>query len=164
MVLLILTKLIISILVSLFTLHSFLILLIQFETVSLTWTKPSILGILPSRRRAHTTILHGNHLILFGGGNGVNALNDVHTLNVSKLDKLEWSELEVGGKKPIARGYHTMDLVGNKCLVFGGSDGAECFADVHVLDLGMSDSFLLLARREANDFSHVRRNFNVVRN
>lgn len=30
-----------------------------------------------------------------------------------------------------------MDLIGNKCLVFGGSDGAECFADVHILDLGM---------------------------
>lgn len=30
----------------------------------------------------------------------------------------------------------TMNLLGNRAIVFGGSDGSECFSDVFVLDLG----------------------------
>ncbi|ORY92943.1 hypothetical protein BCR35DRAFT_349243, partial [Leucosporidium creatinivorum] len=106
-----------------------------FDTLSHTWTKPTILGVPPSRRRAHTSVLYGHLLLIFGGGNGANALNDVHSLDVSNLEKLEWKEVKTRGRKPIARGYHSMNLVGSKAVVFGGSDGTECFSDVFVLDL-----------------------------
>ena len=29
----------------------------------------------------------------------------------------------------------TMNLIGDRAVVFGGSDGAECFSDVFILDL-----------------------------
>lgn len=29
-----------------------------------------------------------------------------------------------------------MNLLGDRAIVFGGSDGSECFSDVFVLDLG----------------------------
>lgn len=106
-----------------------------FDTVSLTWCKPTIFGTPPTRRRAHTAVLYDHKIIVFGGGNGSNALNDVHALDVSDLRHLEWRLVETHGKKPIARGYHSMNLVGSKCVVFGGSDGTECFSDVHILDL-----------------------------
>jgi hypothetical protein len=65
------------------------------------------------------------------------ALSDLHSLDVSDLDELKWSgELETTGKRPIGRGYHSFNLVGSKAVLVGGSDGIQCFSDVHILDLG----------------------------
>ena len=67
---------------------------------------------------------------------------------------MSWRRLETRGRRPVARGYHSMDLVGTKAIVFGGSDGTECFSDVWVLDLGelrlhnFVDSRLTLLRPE----------------
>lgn len=36
---------------------------------------------------------------------------------------------------PSKKGYHTANLIGDKMVVFGGSDGHASFADVHVLNL-----------------------------
>jgi N-acetylneuraminic acid mutarotase len=37
--------------------------------------------------------------------------------------------------RPKARGYHTANMVGSKLIIFGGSDGGECFNDVWVYDV-----------------------------
>ena len=52
-----------------------------------------------------------------------------------------WSECKTTGSKgdsvPGPRGYHTATLLeNNRILVFGGSDGQECFSDLHILDTG----------------------------
>ncbi|KNE91960.1 hypothetical protein PSTG_14631 [Puccinia striiformis f. sp. tritici PST-78] len=109
--------------------------LYYLDTISLTWTKPRVKGILPSTRRAHATVLYGTQLIIFGGGNGSRALNDVHALDLSDLSNLEWRELAINGQSPLNRGYHSANLVGSKCIIFGGSDGGECFSDIYILDL-----------------------------
>ncbi|EFP93285.2 uncharacterized protein PGTG_19332 [Puccinia graminis f. sp. tritici CRL 75-36-700-3] len=109
--------------------------LYYLDTISLTWTKPKVKGILPSTRRAHATVLYGTQLIIFGGGNGSRALNDVHALDLSDLTNLEWRELAIKGRSPLNRGYHSANLVGSKCIIFGGSDGGECFSDIFILDL-----------------------------
>lgn len=85
--------------------------------------------------------MYRGKIILFGGGNGAHALNDVFRLDVSDpgAKSLVWEKVRTrgreGGGVPIARGYHSMNLVGDKAVVFGGSDGTECFSDVWVLDL-----------------------------
>jgi hypothetical protein len=71
-------------------------------------------------------------MYIFGGGDGARALNDVCALN---LKTMCWSVLETTGPKPVARGYHSGTLVGSKLIIFGGSDGHECFGDIHVFDL-----------------------------
>ena len=38
-------------------------------------------------------------------------------------------------QRPTARGYHTANMVGSKLIVYGGSDGQECFRDVWVFDV-----------------------------
>ncbi|KAF3921094.1 hypothetical protein AA313_de0207624 [Arthrobotrys entomopaga] len=40
--------------------------------------------------------------------------------------------------KPTARGYHTANMVQNKIIIFGGSDGVDCFKDVWVFDVDTS--------------------------
>ncbi|KAI8366057.1 uncharacterized protein BYT42DRAFT_595979 [Radiomyces spectabilis] len=105
------------------------------NTETLTWSKPPVEGLPPSPRRAHTTCLWNDKIIVVGGGDGARALADVHMLDLSDPKKLRWSELHPSGTPPIARGYHTSNLVKNKLVVYGGSDGHECFSDVHILDL-----------------------------
>ncbi|ORY93052.1 hypothetical protein BCR43DRAFT_444305 [Syncephalastrum racemosum] len=102
---------------------------------TLTWSKPITEGIPPSPRRAHATCLWNDKIIVVGGGDGARALADVHLLDISDPMRPRWSQIKPSGTPPIARGYHTANLVKDKLIVFGGSDGHECFSDVHVLDL-----------------------------
>ncbi len=90
---------------------------------------------LPPPRRAHTTIPYRNFLVVFGGGNGQAALNDVWALDVSDPDRLTWHEWRTKGDIPQKKGYHTANLIGDRMIVFGGSDGHASFADVHILNL-----------------------------
>ncbi|KAI8886897.1 galactose oxidase [Backusella circina FSU 941] len=100
---------------------------------TLTWSKPDIDPLTrPSKRRAHTSCLWQDKIIVLGGGDGARALDDVHMLDINTL---KWEKLETSGAPPPARGYHTSNLVKDKLVVFGGSDGHDCFEDVHVLDL-----------------------------
>lgn len=39
------------------------------------------------------------------------------------------------GASAKARGYHTANMVGSKLIIFGGSDGGECFDDVWIYDV-----------------------------
>ena len=116
---------------------------------------------MPSPRRAHTACLYKNGIYVFGGGDGVRALNDIWRLDVSDPNKMSWKLISpsipsssskgdstsgskdsgtvgvgsAGAKAPRARGYHTANMVGSKLIVFGGSDGGECFNDVWVYDV-----------------------------
>ncbi|KAL2756725.1 hypothetical protein ACRALDRAFT_2085649, partial [Sodiomyces alcalophilus JCM 7366] len=126
------------------------------DTTTFRWSKPRILGDrLPSRRRAHTACLYKNGIYVFGGGDGVRALNDIWRLDVSDMNKMSWRVVSAperdrkhgggggggtGGStakdlRPKARGYHTANMVGSKLIIYGGSDGGECFNDVWVYDV-----------------------------
>ncbi|KAI0423482.1 galactose oxidase [Xylaria sp. FL1042] len=122
------------------------------DTTNFRWHKPRIIGEqVPSARRAHTACLYKNGIYVFGGGDGVRALNDIWRLDVSDMSKMSWrlvsgpdkslsgsangSDVGVGVNKPKARGYHTANMVGSKLIIYGGSDGGECFNDVWVYDV-----------------------------
>ncbi|KAM3509550.1 hypothetical protein MY10362_000544 [Beauveria mimosiformis] len=124
------------------------------DTVNFRWTKPKILGDrVPSKRRAHTACLYKNGIYVFGGGDGVRALNDIWRLDVGDTTKMSWKLISGPEKsspdpaapaaaaaparerRPKARGYHTANMVGSKLIIYGGSDGGECFDDVWVYDV-----------------------------
>lgn len=113
------------------------------DTVNFRWSKPKISGDRqPSKRRAHTACLWRNGIYVFGGGDGVRALNDVWRLDVADTNKMSWKLISAPSSgsiedktKPKARGYHTANMVGSKLIIFGGSDGGECFRDVWVFDV-----------------------------
>ena len=103
---------------------------------------------LPPPRRAHTTVLYRNFLVIFGGGNGQTALNDIWALDISDPSRLTWEEWPTQGEAPARKGYHTANLVGDKMIVFGGSDGHASFADVHVLNLSEWSSSVFESHKE----------------
>ncbi|KAK8844650.1 hypothetical protein IAR55_006497 [Kwoniella newhampshirensis] len=110
---------------------------------------------IPPPRRAHTTVFYHNSLVIFGGGNGQAALNDVWALDVSDPDNLSWSEWKTKGDIPQKKGYHTANLVGDKMVVFGGSDGHASFADVHILNLRTRIWTLVNTEVKHNRLSHT---------
>ncbi|KAJ3773979.1 hypothetical protein FB446DRAFT_730682 [Lentinula raphanica] len=123
-----------------------------------------IYGETPAPRRAHTAVYYNGRIWVFGGGNGMTALNDVWTLDVSKMI---WERMNVRGRDsapgsedyhyggrgghntyspgsiPTPRGYHTANLVGNMMIVVGGSDGKDCFAEIWCLNLDTLEWILL---------------------
>jgi hypothetical protein len=124
------------------------------------WVKPNIItpkNSWPLQRRAHTTVHYKDFLVVFGGGNGQAALNDVWALKISDPDELTWEEWKATGDVPVQKGYHTANLVGSKMLVYGGSDGNHSFSDIHVLDLGkqMQSVFGCLSVAHGPDASGV---------
>jgi len=118
------------------------------DVPSRKWSRPHILeGKQPAGRRAHTAVYYQQKLWIFGGGNGLTALNDVWTLDMGPGGNgivegpegkrgLKWEEQKTYGARPTPRGYHTATLVGSMMVVVGGSDGMECFTDIWLLNLG----------------------------
>lgn len=98
----------------------------------------------PVSRRAHTAVLHQGMIWVFGGGNGMQALNDLWTLDVSAYlgyngkdpKPVYWQKIDTKGEAPAPRGYHTANLVSNYMIVAGGSDGFNYFTDIWLLSLG----------------------------
>jgi hypothetical protein len=114
--------------------------MIPYMVVHSKWAKPNVItpkNSWPLQRRAHTTVHYKNFLVIFGGGNGQTALNDVWALDIADPDALTWTEWKATGDVPVEKGYHTANLVaGHKMVVYGGSDGTRSFGDIHVLNLG----------------------------
>jgi UDP-N-acetylglucosamine:LPS N-acetylglucosamine transferase len=133
-----------------------------FDIPTRRWSRPTFTTTdVPPPRRAHTTVLYQNKIWVFGGGNGLQALNDVWTLDVSgSLDRMRWEQVAISGRKrPSPRGYHTANLVQNVMIVVGGSDGRECFQDIWCLNLGASRRSCSSSSHPNNDQTHQTQQF-----
>ncbi|KAJ2157530.1 hypothetical protein GGF46_004439 [Coemansia sp. RSA 552] len=107
------------------------------DTRACSWTRAKITGAVPSPRRTHTCFHYDGYVYLFGGGDGHRALNDLWRVRAEpdSSGAYTWEEVPTTGGRPFPRGYHTSTLVGNQVVVFGGSDGQECFGDTSLLNL-----------------------------
>lgn len=117
-----------------------------------TWMRLHPSGQAPSPRRAHVSVIWKQQLYIFGGGDGVRALNDVHVYDIKSNT---WSAVETYGVKPERRGYHTGTLVGDRLVIYGGSDGHTCFGDVHVLDLASHHWYPVAVEPPVSRLSHA---------
>lgn len=101
------------------------------DLATMTWSIPSVQGMQPPARYAHTATLMGNKLIIFGGFNGRSYLDDLSVLDTSTMS---WYVPVVKGTPPSARYAHTATPVGSKLFIFGGCGENRCFSELHVLD------------------------------
>jgi hypothetical protein len=107
----------------------------SYDLEKTQWFKLDTFGEVPSRRFGHTGVVHeaSKRLIVFGGWNGRDTLNDVHSLN---LETNEWTKLETSGVSPPHRYRHTAVICGDNMFVFGGVDKSHSrFNDLQRLDL-----------------------------
>ena len=111
-----------------------------FDILTCRWSRPAFMTTdVPPPRCAHTTVLYQNKILVFGGGNGLQALNNVWTLDVgSSLDGMRSEQVTISGpKQPSSRGYHTAVLVQDVMTGVGGSNGRESFWDIWCPNLSM---------------------------
>jgi len=66
-----------------------------------------------------------------------------------------WTKLTTTGEAPSPRGYHTSTLIGNKVVVYGGSDGHKCFSEVYILDLERNHWSRIVSNKSIPRLSHT---------
>ncbi|TMW64004.1 hypothetical protein Poli38472_014709 [Pythium oligandrum] len=99
------------------------------------WSQVDAAGQVPSRRFGHSAVVHEgkNRLIVFGGWDGRDTLNDLFEYN---FDTKEWKRLTTIGTSPPHRYRHTAVIYGDSMFVFGGVDKTHSrFNDLQRLDL-----------------------------
>jgi N-acetylneuraminic acid mutarotase len=76
-------------------------------------------GEIPTARWGHTGTLINNSIIIFGGWDGENVLNDLYVFN---LEKGEWNKIHNDNDIcPSSRAGHTASLISNnEILIFAG--------------------------------------------
>lgn len=104
-------------------------------------------GSVPEGRAAHTAVLWGKHIVIFGGTSGEKYFNDVFALNTGTnhsptliQDTFTWKKWECSGDIPSSRCSHTALLSGSDMYVYGGVNKNQTFGDVFVLDMSMNTS------------------------
>jgi len=100
------------------------------------WNRIDAKGAIPSRRFGHSGVVHAasNRLIIFGGWDGRDTLNDLYEYN---METREWRKMETRGISPPHRYRHTAVIYGDNMFVFGGVDKTHSrFNDLQRLDLG----------------------------
>lgn len=81
------------------------------------WSEIKVNGDRPGPRYGHSLTFAKPNLILFGGSNGSDTMNDTWCLNISN-NLFQWNKLEISGPMPTPRVYHSADL-----CQFGGANG-----------------------------------------
>lgn len=91
----------------------------------------SITGDFPTPRMGHTAVLVGKKILVYGGWNGMNVLDDLYSFEVATM---HWQKLDTTGEAP-KRQFHTAHVIGSKMFVFGGGDGKNWLNSLHCLNL-----------------------------
>lgn len=116
-------------------------------------------GVPPSERRSHSAAWWDKRktLVIFGGGNGERALNDLYFLEFT-VSGCHWRAVTTTGALPPPRGYHSSVIFKDKLFVYGGSDGRHSFSDLNILYLGgwMKDIFMQLYANRLLGMDHCR--------
>jgi len=98
------------------------------------WRIVETTGETPQQRANHSSAVLNdtNELIIFGGWNGKERLNDIHILDTVNS---VWSSPNVGGLKPHPRAGMTITVLRDRLYLFGGSGtSSKCFHDLQILD------------------------------
>eukprot|EP00698_Gefionella_okellyi_P002455 TRINITY_DN12319_c0_g1_i1.p1 TRINITY_DN12319_c0_g1~~TRINITY_DN12319_c0_g1_i1.p1 ORF type:complete len:539 (+),score=104.80 TRINITY_DN12319_c0_g1_i1:98-1714(+) len=77
-------------------------------------------------------VVYTTDLILFGGCDGHNWTNDVHTIDTLTL---ETALVDTTGAIPSSRGWHSLTMCGQTAVLVGGYDGTRWLNDVYLLDM-----------------------------
>jgi len=104
------------------------------DCATFTWTPVRSTGTIPLARANHSSSLLVNtrELVIFGGWNGRERLNDVHILDI---DTSTWSKPEIGGELPHPRAGMSLTACQDRLYLFGGSGtSSKCFHDLQILD------------------------------
>ncbi|TBU39226.1 galactose oxidase [Dichomitus squalens] len=105
-----------------------------FNTETMQWSHPEVVGDIPPPCRAHTATLVDRKLIVFGGGEGPLYYNDIYILDTT-MRRWVHPILPEDAVIPPPRRAHTSVLYKGKLWIFGGGNGSTALNDVWTLDV-----------------------------
>lgn len=101
------------------------------DSVTGKWNILQVSGQSPPPMCGAATVLKGNDLYVFAGYTERGHTNELYRLNMATR---VWSLLPTSNK-PQARAYLQAAVIGDRCSVFGGYDGAHCISDFRCVTL-----------------------------
>ncbi|KYQ93592.1 Kelch repeat-containing protein [Tieghemostelium lacteum] len=84
--------------------------------------------LVPPPRAGHTATMIGQHMLLFGGGDG-KIINDCYL-----LDTIDFKWWKFNNIPPEGRCAHSTLFHNNKLIIYGGGNGVQCLRKLIVLD------------------------------
>eukprot|EP00741_Cyanophora_paradoxa_P008291 tig00001286_g8020.t1 len=106
-----------------------------FDLDTGTWFCPTATGDVPPPVYAHSAVLRGRSIVVYGGCHQMRKTADIYLLNV---DTYEWRLVQTKGERPEPTFGHSATLLedARTMLVFGGCTRKDAFSDaVYTLDL-----------------------------
>jgi BTB/POZ domain/Kelch motif/Galactose oxidase, central domain len=103
----------------------------EFDSRSLVWSQPRVIGTAPHPRQYHTASFVENSMFIFGGYDGTNWLRDLVVLDTSTY---KWSYPKTSGDVPTGREGHVMMSYNNSLYIHGGWDGGS-IGDIYKIDI-----------------------------
>ncbi|XP_021954639.1 kelch domain-containing protein 10 [Folsomia candida] len=101
------------------------------------WIRLPTLGKAPKELASHSAVLHGNHLLVFGGTGVPFGGCSSNKMNICDLRSLEWKCLETTGQPPIPQYGQAvvLDRKNKDFYVIGGTTGYTYSMDIHKLNM-----------------------------
>ena len=93
--------------------------LLDLDGAKPTWSRPKVSGAPPAGRYAHSAWMMGSVMYVFGGDHGHYCCNDLHSIDLSNPDALEWRFVEVDGVPPTPRAHVKAIPVGDRVWMYG---------------------------------------------
>ncbi|XP_055709629.1 kelch domain-containing protein 3 [Phlebotomus papatasi] len=90
-----------------------------FDTRTLKWSAPEVVGSVPGARDGHTACVVGHKMYIFGGFEEAmeQFSHDVHCLD---LESMTWRYVQTFGEPPSYRDFHSAVAVHDRMYIFGG--------------------------------------------
>jgi Ras-related protein Rab-1A len=105
------------------------------ELSKMQWSTPQCSGDAPPARYAHKLMVGpDDQVFVFGGSLAAGGEEPLGSLYALKVSTLTWSTVQVAGTPPLARSFHSFDLIGKWGFVFAGTTSTN-ISDLYILDL-----------------------------
>lgn len=101
--------------------------LFKYDFISNTWTEITQISP-PTQRRSHNAVIYKNHMIVFGGFDGVVCNNELWKYNFMEN---KWTQFEVHGTLASKRGVFSFTVHNHSIFLFGGNDDDIFFDDFY---------------------------------
>eukprot|EP00944_MAST-04C_sp_MAST-4C-sp1_P000588 g588.t1 len=103
-----------------------------FDLTAYTWENVTTSPTKPSARTSHSSVVHGDQMVMFGGADAGAVRNDVWTLNLTSYN---WASLTTSATKPSVRYGHSCILASGMMVLFGGRWDNSFGNDIWTLNL-----------------------------
>lgn len=121
-----------------------------YDAASHSWSTPSVSGAAPSPRTYHVsgTAAKEDRFFVFSGGEAGSQPVGDRQLHCFDASKMKWSSMPAKGTPPKPRHGHTLTLLQDRLVLFGGMAGHAFYNDLCLYDLATGEWKTVKTRKQ----------------